>query len=630
MADKSIDAQAARWGAIAKNEKNKIKTAAAAKVQSVPPDSDGPKPELPSFGGTPEEKATEGKSNPKFIYPHPVERIATLNDSDTDSTKLDIRRGYIRRLTEYYSHVKGSSTLANMRCNFQFNPQTISRGVNANYDMQFFFNQSPDQLAQPIPGQSTFSIELLFNREAEVATSMWRKPDGSLVKGKSFSNSPIATSPDAYITQEYDPAWVTEIGVLADLKILDDIIGQGIAQDLINNAAFKMTSTGNSSAPKDATDTASTDVAAGFKSSNLGPFAANIGNKAFLVPTPIRLLISELFMVEGFVMSSQVVFNKFTPQMVPTQALVGLQIQALYFGFAQKNTFLSTLNVSSDPPGGGGGPTPVSQTVADKATIAQLNQGATNYYRRIFHIEGSKGARSLSDSIFSNSKNEQNFNFAGIASNEGNAYYKTTHAGNGGGLKFTFNGKLKIWWDQHITGGGTRTTTQKHATGSTYASGPPPSSETGGNDLGAWGRSKTNPFVVTLSDTPVYYFDKAGVAIFGKWDHESFPGETEINVLLATTTVPFVSVGTDAKWKWDRPIANIPIPFYEDKFNYDLEITITAESFGQKVVIPQKITQSGRGVQAGSEELWSKLTWSPAYQKGGSPDKGRGYGPRTA
>ena len=68
---------------------------------------------------------------------------------------------------------------------------------------------------------------------------------------------------------------------------------------------------------------------------------AALGNSAFLSPMPIRIVFSSLFMVEGFVTSSAVAFQKFSKTMVPTVCTVTLNVQAMYFGFARKKSFLS-------------------------------------------------------------------------------------------------------------------------------------------------------------------------------------------------------------------------------------------------------------------------------------------------
>jgi hypothetical protein len=48
-------------------------------------------------------------------------------------------------------------------------------------------------------------------------------------------------------------------------------------------------------------------------------------------------------MVEGFITDTTVVFNKFNPAMVPTQCLISVQMQAMYIGFARKDTFLTAV-----------------------------------------------------------------------------------------------------------------------------------------------------------------------------------------------------------------------------------------------------------------------------------------------
>lgn len=610
--NKAINAEAARWAAVAKAaQKNPQPTGFT--TTPLPPQT-GYSGGAPEFDAGLAERSEYQNSNPNFIYPTPVERIASLkaNEKDLGSNSLntEIKRGYIRRLTEYYGKVKGISqtnSLANFRCNFQFNPQTISRSVNANYDMQFFFNQSPDQLAQPIPGQSTFSIELLFNREAEVATSMYRGEDGTLTQGNPYEKSWIASSPGNYITNPYDPKWVTEIGVLADLKILDDIIGQGIAQDLIKNAAaFKTTSTTTSSSNKDATDTASSDPAAGFTSGKLGPYSANMGNKAFLVPTPIRLLISELFMIEGFVMSSQVVFNKFSTKMVPTQALVGLQIQALYFGFAQKNTFLSTLDVTPDTGTGANVIPAPTQSAADKALVTQIEQGLVNFFKSVKWDEGRKqGKRSIIDSVFNNANNDQIFNFTAVVSPAGCDLYRKISAGGklAGGMEFSFTGTIKIWWHSYVYGASnSRSTIATDAAGSwTYKSGTPPKTDTNGISLATWGTNNA-PLTLTCKDMDATYNKRYNGTIDRPVDEVKFGDQGS----------PF-SHDKEAHYKWERPVLNLPLPFNQDKFNIDLEIVIKVTRGGQTVTAPQKIVKSYRGLEAGSDKLWEIVTLSPAY-----------------
>jgi hypothetical protein len=75
---------------------------------------------------------------------------------------------------------------------------------------------------------------------------------------------------------------------------------------------------------------------------------ANWGNSAFLIAQPIRVVLSSLFIVEGYVTSTTVMFNKFTPTMVPVQATVGIQMQAMYMGFGKKETFFTKAFASNE------------------------------------------------------------------------------------------------------------------------------------------------------------------------------------------------------------------------------------------------------------------------------------------
>lgn len=295
-----------------------------------------------------------GIQNPKFIYPGEYQRDAVNN------VVTEVQRGYIRRLTEFYEKENNKiiqtanlnkstpSTIKNMKCNFQFNPDNITRMVTAESDMQFFFNQDPSQLAQPIPGKAGFSFELLFNREAEVATKKYIDGSGAL---RSLQQKDEVSNVVDYLEPKnvYDPSWVAQIGVLADILVLDDVIGQGLAKDIYNAIKSGQTdSKGNvwgfdaEDSPNSPTSPTGEDNTV-ISKSRYDAYATNIGNKAFLTPTPVRVLFTKWMMVEGFVQSVQVTFNKFSKNMIPTQATVMIQMQALYIGFAQQNTFLTQL-----------------------------------------------------------------------------------------------------------------------------------------------------------------------------------------------------------------------------------------------------------------------------------------------
>lgn len=368
--------------------------------------------------------------NPDFLYPPKTLRNAPIGKTQK------VQRGYMRMITQGF---KGGSSLARKRLHFQFNPDSIVRHVQARNDVQLWMNQDPVQLMQPIPGDANFAFELLFNREAEVASGTYR--EGSQIKSSTAkAQLPLgqAGADNRKINSNIPHSAVTDIGVLADLMVFDDIIGQGINTQLIDKVitnanainakqrrdAASTGSTGNNpttsaqgtieldgnkikkvnitnggsgytSVPKvtlsgggggtgakltaviengavksvtvdeqgsgytsvpgitftgggDGSGTSSDgtsdaqDIPEEFDASEARKaLYNNFGNSAFLVSLPVRIVFSSLFMVEGYITSTTVTFNKFNANMVPTQCSVGITMQALYIGFARKDTFLT-------------------------------------------------------------------------------------------------------------------------------------------------------------------------------------------------------------------------------------------------------------------------------------------------
>jgi hypothetical protein len=589
-----------------------------------------------SFGQRESEKPLYPNMNPPFIYPG-VRKFATL------AVKQKVNRGYIRRLTEFYKNIDGAKTLQNLRCNFQFNPDLITRSVAANYDMQYFFNQDPDQLAQPIPGQAGFGFTLLFNREAEMTSGKYIDANGNLVAGNRLDG--IGYEPDRYITEQYDPAWVTEIGVLADILILDDIVGQGLAKDVITaQAAGTLKIDTTESSTQDETDTEATDSTSDFDATKLSDFSANVGNKAYLVPTPVRIMLSEWFMVEGFVMNHKVTFNKFNANMIPTQAIVEVQVQALYIGFAQNKTFLTDINkeVPDDSgtggTGGGGG---ASGSAAPDDVVKQTAEGTENYLSAAQHLMGSDNELDLLQAVFANPSNKQEFNIAALVSKEGENFYDNVFAKekNGGGITFTFSGQIRIWWTQHVSNPTiARVTTPINAVTSgpiQYADGPPP--KQGSHDFSLWG-TKAKPFVLTCAELPVYYeqgdskfdLDSRQFMVLG----QKRGLKTAFNQLtVAGYRLPIrnpLGDGKQAFYTWERPSPAFPVPFREDKFTVELVITINGTRFGDTKPIQQTVRGYYANIKADDDLLWKKLYVSPAYVKGGpNANSSRGYGPLT-
>jgi hypothetical protein len=297
------------------------------------------------------------QDNPKFIWPNNVNKNAVVGPSGTTT----IQRGYMKMITSAYGDsLDKNSLLHNRRLHFQFNPDTLTRMVSARNDIQMWQNQDPFQFTQPIPGDANFSFDLLFNREAELVSSSYRDENGKVVKNNkaaSISREIIKNTGGGHPSRPkettvgfednpYSQAWVTDIGVLADLMVFDQIIGQGMNQGLIEaivKRAEDVTTAYNLANPGGGTEDEE-DKEIPFDKSKTEIFlGTNIGNSAFLIAQPIRVVFSSSFMVEGFVTSTAVVFNKFNTAMVPTQCQISVQMQAMYIGFANKDTYLTTL-----------------------------------------------------------------------------------------------------------------------------------------------------------------------------------------------------------------------------------------------------------------------------------------------
>jgi hypothetical protein len=320
--------------------------------------------------GTPQQVG--GDDNPRFLFPGKDYRNSLTNK------KLKLQRGYIRMLTEAYGTDATARKLQNRRFHFQFNPDVLVRSVSARNDVQFWMNQDPGQLVSPIPGDANFAFEFILNREAEVATGSY--DDGS-------SQVPIDRKPRTEATTfpsqvtvgnvgpyggtiptklgQYDPTSVSDIGVLADLLVFDSIIGQGINSDLINSILGKLkenVNTYNAGVTEENNESTTDEddkTPITLSEKKVGDFlGGSVGNSAFLISQPVRIVFSSLYMVEGFITSSTVTFNKFNYAMVPTQCTVSINMQAMYIGFASKDTFLTTTlrNANSNPgdPGSNG------------------------------------------------------------------------------------------------------------------------------------------------------------------------------------------------------------------------------------------------------------------------------------
>lgn len=278
--------------------------------------------------------------NPSFIYP--ANKTSPLFTTDGgDYTSKNIQRGFIRGI---YPAALGkvatpnSSKVKQRRLFFQFNPTTLDRSVQMSSSVLNPLLQDPSNLLQPVPGMSDFSFDILFNREAEVVSKRHSNATGT----DTLASNSLTGNISNYGTKDMPTTSsdVSNIGVLADLYVLDSIIGQSITQDMVDflkdywNNASTLSQSSYDSENGSASFTFDSDK---FQTT----VQANFGNAAFLSPLPIRVVFSSLFMVEGFVTSSSVQFIKFTSNYVPTICKVTLNIRALYVGFAREKAYLS-------------------------------------------------------------------------------------------------------------------------------------------------------------------------------------------------------------------------------------------------------------------------------------------------
>lgn len=360
--------------------------------------------------------------NPKFAWPQ-------QQHMDQSGRTYTVQRGYMRSLLTD-PNVSRNSSVPNRRVFFQFNPLVLQREVQQSVGTMMPLLQDPAQLIQPVPGTTQFSFQLMFNREHEVN------------KGFDDPDQDWLTLPGSG-----QKALVSQIGVLADLMILDSITGQGLSQDMIEalvantkrqyaNYNTIVTNT------KAADEKAGVDVEANAKDYRTVEmpkdedemkeiFNANIGNSAFLNPLPFRVMFSSLFMVEGVATGVSVSFNKFSKTMIPTQCVVTINMYALYLGFAKKKTFIydNLIKAATDS-------TKEGTTDADtQATLdgsigkfsGSLYKPTTTDFR--FKIFGITSSDVVNAQIKSTKLKEVNINFS--------IEYKFTHTADGNNLPVT-------------------------------------------------------------------------------------------------------------------------------------------------------------------------------------------------
>jgi hypothetical protein len=263
--------------------------------------------------------------NNEFIYP--ARKIRVVNPANPNGPRnvVDMQRGYVRSL----STADNKMGLPVRKCQFQFNPQFLVQSVSQNTSILNFLQTDPAQYAQPIPGNVSFSFELFFDRSMEI--NNW-KPTDSFDPASPWEKS--------------DPS---VIGVLHDIAAFYSVIGVGLSEAMgdyaekvlernitneINKQVLSQSGDEESTYDSDAEYSSATAASSDF-------LKYNAGNTAFLLPLPVRLVFSSLYIVEGLVKDVTVTLTKFTSTMVPMQCTLNVLFEAKYIGFAKKDTFFT-------------------------------------------------------------------------------------------------------------------------------------------------------------------------------------------------------------------------------------------------------------------------------------------------
>lgn len=289
-------------------------------------------------GSTPNNLGRTSKDNPEFLYPNKIRK-----NLGGGPDKI-IQRGFIRSLLNEVPAL--TKALDNRRFFFQFNPERIMRSVSVSSGMMMPLLQDAQQFSVATPGNSTFSFDIFINREAEVN-----------------QKTTVSSPPDAEsLTLDYITSNPQQFGVLSDLSVLDTIIGQGVSEDTVK-ALAKIQAISSTWEASDTTGGSVTTPSKTLTESDAETALNKVfGNSAFLISTPIRIVFSSLFMVDGFITGSAVQFSKFSENLVPTMCAINLTVEAKYIGFARKQTYLTeALQTMTPNPNAGGGLPPTSR-----------------------------------------------------------------------------------------------------------------------------------------------------------------------------------------------------------------------------------------------------------------------------
>lgn len=396
------------------------------------------------------------QSNPLFIYPG--DTFVDLGSKKKTPQRVTVQRGYIRRLHEFYEKMGNAPTIFNRQCNFQFQPDTIVRTVGANaYSTQYFFNQEPSQLSVPIPGQANYSFKLLFNREAEIVSRKYRSGNSLISVDAQTTANRLLNDPEYFINNDYDPSWVCGLGVLADIMVLDAVVGQGFNKEMLNIVAEIANAKNANPSPVvdqstaddgDKQNTEADTEPVYWTNESLNP---NLGNTAFITPVPVRVMLSKWMIVEGFITNTNVNFHKFTKNYIPSQASVEITMQALYMGFEKKETML-TQKLPVVETTAAGSADPVGSTEKNAIVLDQTQNGINGFFKEA--KDQGEDKDSIQDLIFGNAQQNIAFKLDFNESSTGESFRKTYggNAGQEGEVKFYYEGVIKLYWHSYAKG----------------------------------------------------------------------------------------------------------------------------------------------------------------------------------
>ena len=269
--------------------------------------------------------AVKGAKNDPFKYPS--RQVRYVNNQNERQT-VDLKRGYIRNITAPENKLGIPTT----KCQFQFNPQFLVQSISQNTAILNFLQQEPGQYAQPIPGNVSFNFDLFFDRSMELNATT---EVGELAPAFNVSD-PWTNSP-------------THVGVLHDIAAFYEVIGVGLSDKMGKFAQeslkARITAEINDQTVADDDGGTTVDDPEQQQADALEAAATflkyNVGNTAFLLPLPVRVVFSSLYIVEGLVKDVTVTFTKFNAAMVPMQATLNVLFEAKYIGFAKKDTFFT-------------------------------------------------------------------------------------------------------------------------------------------------------------------------------------------------------------------------------------------------------------------------------------------------